>query len=205
MPKSTSPAWQTKLTTALRQDPKKTGVLGALVLIFLTVSARMMIGLSPPAPAAGSLVTPANAAVPAFVPSPVSKPGGAGTSLRGWLSTPIPSISRNDFLVKSDYFPANTAKTSEAAPQSGFWITLEKSLSLQADQKEKRESQIASLKQQAAALRLTSTVMGSSPRAMVNGALVGVGESVESFRVVRIEPRGIVVQRDGIQLAIPME
>jgi hypothetical protein len=146
-----------------------------------------------------------NGAAPALVSLPAPKPGSAAASLRGWLSTPIPTIARNDFIVKSEYFSADVTKKSDALPQPGFWEALGKSLSVQADQKGKREAQIARLKQQAADLKPTSTVMGTSPRAMINGTLVAEGETVDSFRVLRIESHGIVVQREGIELAIPMK
>jgi hypothetical protein len=81
---------------------------------------------------------------------------------------------------------------------------LEKSLSLQADQRGKRASLVASLKLDADQVRPQSTMMGTSPRAMINGTLVAEGEEIESFRVLKIEPRGIIVEREGIRLAIPM-
>jgi hypothetical protein len=147
---------------------------------------------------------PAAGASPILSPSPVFKPGGAAASLRGWLSTPIPQINRNDFVVKSEYFPQDATKTNPTPADSGFWSALAKSLSLQADQKEKRDAVIANLKVQAAALRPTSTVMGASPRAMINGALVREGDWVGAFRVLKIEPHGIVVEHEGIRLAVPM-
>jgi len=44
--------------------------------------------------------------------------------------------------------------------------------------------------------------MGASPKALVNGQLVGVGDVVASFRVCKIEARRIVVEREGIKLEI---
>jgi hypothetical protein len=198
------PLWQTKITVALRQDPRKTGVLGFLVVVLLIAWARMMISQIHPALASGSSMMPTAAASQMIVPAPGFKPSGSAASLREWLSGPIPPIKRNIFLVKSEYFPQDTAKNSAAITDSGFWSTLEKSLSLQADQKAKRAVVIASLKAEAATLRPTSTVMGPSPRAMINGVLVREGDSVGSFRVLRIEPHGIIVEHEGIRLAIPM-
>jgi hypothetical protein len=40
---------------------------------------------------------------------------------------------------------------------------------------------------------------------MVNGKLIGEGSVVAEFRVLKIEARRIVVEREGIQLEIQMK
>ena len=204
MTKTTTPAWQSNLTAALLQDPKKTGVLGVLLLTLVIVCARMMIGQSHPSAAAASMIAPTAAPVRIVIPSQAPRVGSATALLRAWLSTPVPPLGRNDFLLKSDYYPQDAAKTLAVPAPEGFWKGVEKFLWVQADQKEKRDALIAALKTQAATLRPTSTVMGPSPRAMVNGTIVREGELVGSFRVLKIEPHGIVVENGGIRLAIPM-
>jgi len=204
MAKTRTTSWQTSLTAALLQDPQKAGVLGVLVLVLVIVCARVMTGQGHPAAAAGSMISPTAAAVRILIPSPIVKPGSTPALVRAWLSAPIPAIGRNDFLVKSEYFPADATKSIALPAARGFWSAVEKFLSLQADQKEKRDAVIASLKTQAAALRPTSTVMGATPRAMVGGTIVRVGDRVGAFRVLKIEAHGIVVEQDGIRLAIPM-
>ncbi len=55
--------------------------------------------------------------------------------------------------------------------------------------------------------------MGTRPKAVINGDLVGEGDLVASgtgrartqFRVLKIEPRRIIVEREGIRLEIPMK
>jgi hypothetical protein len=194
--------WQSKLTAALRQDPQKTGVLGVLALILVSLSMRALVGHAHPATAAGAAVAPpAATAVSAAAANPVNSAGAADDSIRAWLNSPIPSISRNDFRIKSDHFPPDTTKNAAANSSE----TMAKSLSLQADQNDKREAAIEALKADAAALRPSSIVMGSSPRAMINGELVREGDSVAGFRVLRIEARGVVLENMGIRLAVPME
>jgi hypothetical protein len=51
------------------------------------------------------------------------------------------------------------------------------------------------------------------PKAVLNGELVGIGDVVAStagearttFRVLKIEARRIIVEREGIKLAVPMK
>ena len=55
----------------------------------------------------------------------------------------------------------------------------------------------------AAKLDLQSTVMrNGSPKALVNGVLVGEGDTIEGFRVIKIEPKRIVVEREGVKLEV---
>jgi len=54
-------------------------------------------------------------------------------------------------------------------------------------------------------LKLQSTVMGPQPSAMVNGEMVREGSVVAGFRVLKIEARRMIVEREGIKLAILMK
>jgi hypothetical protein len=87
----------------------------------------------------------------------------------------------------------------------GFWARLEKSLAVQADQKDKRENQKANYIKAAAELKLQSTMMVAQPKALLNGELVGEGDVVADFRVVKIEARRVIVEREGIRLEIQMK
>jgi hypothetical protein len=90
---------------------------------------------------------------------------------------------------------------------------LEKSLTLRADVRRERQILMENLQQQASQLRLQTTVMGASPKAVIDGELVGEGDVVAarsgdgraSFRVLKIEARRIIVEREGIKLAIQMK
>ena len=54
-------------------------------------------------------------------------------------------------------------------------------------------------------MQLLSTVMGAKPKAMINGELVGEGDVIAAFRVIRIEARRVIVEREGIRLEITMK
>jgi hypothetical protein len=87
----------------------------------------------------------------------------------------------------------------------GIWDEVAKSMAAQADQnRERQQSHLASLRRQAGELRLTQYVPGPPPAAWVNGELVGEGSVVALFRVLMIEPRRIIVEREGILLEIPL-
>jgi hypothetical protein len=47
--------------------------------------------------------------------------------------------------------------------------------------------------------------MGPQPKAMIEGKLVNEGEVAAGFRVLKIEPRRITIEREGIVLEIQMK
>lgn len=197
------PIWAERLKQAVRQDPKKAAVLAVLVLVLGIMVLRVATsGRSGPrhAGAASARLGPGGGGV-------AELRRGLSPALQEWLGQPVPPVARNLFAIKLEYFPADLdrkPRNIQASTAEGFWTQLEKSLSVQADQRDKRETLIANYMAEASRLRPQSIIMGTSPKAMINGSLVGEGEVVASFRVVRIEARRIIVEREGIRLEIPM-
>jgi hypothetical protein len=150
-----------------------------------------------------------NNAAAAGVSSQAPRPSQASSivpALQKWVEGPVPPLSRNLFAVRVDYFEVDGNGTSPATEvEEGFWSKLGKSMVNQADRMDKRENLIANYTAQASKLRLESIMLGSQPKAMVNGKLIGEGSVVAEFRVLKIEARRIVVEREGIQLEIQMK
>jgi hypothetical protein len=205
-----------KLMAALRRDPKRAGILGVLMAVLAILLLRAVLsGGGAPAPVAGApvpppMVTAGLAARSADAPdlSQVSgRRAAIDTAVRQWLSQPLSPPLRNLFEVNLDYFPLEGGRPLSLAPTgtSDFWDQLEKSLAWRADQRIRRETQIVAFMQEAEQLRPTSTIPGANPKAMINGMLVGEGDVVASFRVIKIEARRILVEREGIRLEIPMK
>jgi len=120
-----------------------------------------------------------------------------------WSRQPIPSaLSRNLFVVNYEYFPQDGTKPVivHVSHGDGFWDQVAKSMAFRADQKEARDALRENIRQQAEKLNLQSTLMTAPPKALVNGELVGEGDVVASFRVLRIEAQRIVIEREGIML-----
>jgi hypothetical protein len=107
--------------------------------------------------------------------------------------------------VKLEYF---AKEGSGEAPRTrengqGFWDELAKSLAAKADQEKARRILIGNLQAQASKLNLQSTVMSNgSTKAMVNGTLVEEGDTVSGFKILKIEARRMVVEREGIRLEV---
>lgn len=51
-------------------------------------------------------------------------------------------------------------------------------------------------------LRFTGSILGEQPKAIVNGRLFRKGDVVSGFRILQIEKRQIVVERDGVSVRI---
>ncbi|HEV7300387.1 MAG TPA: hypothetical protein VGN72_13555 [Tepidisphaeraceae bacterium] len=167
-------------------------------------------GSAAPAAATASLSRPMTVLEPQATRMLARRPlsDQASPAVQEWVRTPIAPVGRNLFAIKLDYFPQDGTKVDQTlrAPQgNGFWDKLAKSMASRADQRRERQILVENLQLQAMQLRLQSTVMGPSPGALVNGSLVREGDVVASFRVLKIEARRIVVEREGIKLEIPMQ
>jgi hypothetical protein len=192
---------------SLKADPKKSAVLGVLAITFASVIGRAVFnsaGKSLPAAARGMISrVDSNQTPQAMVAT--QRQSASFAELQKWSEAPVPPSVRNLFNVRIDYFPVDGSRTSQSGlGDEGFWSRLEKSMALQADSKDKRENLIANFRAQAGQLKLQSIMMGPQPRAMVNSELVGEGSVVAEFRVLKIEARRIIVEREGIKLEIQM-
>ena len=58
---------------------------------------------------------------------------------------------------------------------------------------------------QADGLSLQSTMIGSSPSAVINGHVLRVGDYIEGFRVIGIHPRSCDVKKKGIEVSLGMK
>ena len=196
-----------RINSAVKQDPRKATILAVLLVLLAGLWGKMMLSGAPKSAAAMTVPQP----VAPTVPDSNNKPKSLDSAglLRDWVSEPLPQgVSRNLFAVQLDYYPMDAAhivRDSRTVEDPTFWEKLAKSIDAQAEEQHKRENLIQNLRQQAGQLQLTSTVMGPRPKAMVNGSMVGEGEVVAQFRVLRIEARSVVVEREGIKLEIPMK
>jgi hypothetical protein len=204
------------LVRQAKADPKKATTLAVLVTVMAVMRYRVMAGgAGGPSSASAYQVPGAFGASTAFAattgpdtaaPRP-SRSAAAIAALQEWaLRRPIAPLSRNLFVVNYDLFPTDGAHPPEIAIRidhgDGFWDQLAKSMAARADQIKEHRARIETLRAEAARLKVQSTLMGASPKALVNGRLVGVGDVVASFRVTRIEARRIVVEREGIKFGL---
>ena len=204
-----------RMARAVRNDPKKACILTVLmaILVLLQVRLHMSKGDGTARADAASLApTGSRPGSQNFAGG--GRSGDAATALRAWMEAPPTPLGRNLFAINLERFPQDgTRPVVNNDGAVGFWDELAKSMNSRADVRKERQILVENLTQQASQLRLQSTVMGATPKAVINGEMVsegdvvacGSGDSPISFRVLRIEPRRIIVEREGIKLEIQMK
>jgi hypothetical protein len=196
------------LLRRVRSEPKKAAALAVLLALMGMMWAKVLLW-------SGAGPAPASAATSASIDGSDTRNlahsrvsvqlSGAADALRDWLDSPINVAERNLFHVKLEYF---AREGSVEAPRTrengqGFWDELAKSLAMKADQEKAKRILIGNLQAQASKLNLQSTVMSNgSTKAMVNGTLVEEGDTVSGFKILKIEARRMVVEREGIRLEV---
>jgi hypothetical protein len=205
MPANPLTTWADNLLRQAKADPKKASVLGVLLVVMVVMWFRLFGGSSAGPAAAAATVSGARASFGTVgeLPRSNNRPGSL-QSFQEWAAAPVAPLSRNLFAINYDFFPQDGSKPQPLRTfhGNGFWDQVAKSMTVRADQKREREVLLENLRLQAAQLKVQSTVMSATPKALINGELVGVGDVVASFRVSKIEPRRIVVEREGIKLEL---
>jgi hypothetical protein len=202
MASSTLPNLQQRLVKQMRREPKKAIVLAVLTLAVAVLWARIFL-FKGAGPATASAFSGAAPAVPALAGASKAQMSAASRSLHEWIKVPITPLRRNLFQVNLDYFPRDGSVIAPMMEGQGFWEEVAKSLSRRADQEKAKRILVENLRSQAAKLKLQSTVMtNGSPKALVNDTMVNQGDTIEGFKVVVIESRRIIVEREGVRLEV---
>ncbi|HEX4125711.1 MAG TPA: hypothetical protein VHY37_13375 [Tepidisphaeraceae bacterium] len=142
--------------------------------------------------ARGSMMQPASAPAPS-----------ASNSRPAWQANwPGGAPKRNLFRTRLDNFPRDVG-TSQQPMRPGDATSGAKSPALPADQN--HDATPSGTAGELAQIHLQSTMMHPTPRALVNGQIVGEGDFVGSFRVVRITLSQIVVEKQGVQFTITLK
>lgn len=193
-----------KLQRAIKAQPQKTAVLAILVVVMLGawVKLAMRSGASPASASADS--SAGSSMLVSAAPAPASP---TAVALAAWLEGSCPAVTRNLFALKLDYYPQDGSRVDNILREgqgNGFWDQLKKSLTVRVDQAEARKILENNLRLQATQLNLQTIVFGATPRALIDGELVGVGDvvGVAKFRVVKIEARQVTVEKEGIALLV---
>jgi hypothetical protein len=186
----------------LKAEPKKAAALLLLVAILAAMWAKIFL-FSEPSQSVGNPYPNGKPPTGTSVNANPGMPAGKA-SLVKWTLEPITGTKRNLFAIKLDYFPVDGSRPIFTGEEGdGFWEQLAKSLAAKADLEKARGFLLANLAAQASRLDLQSTVIrDGKPTAMVNGTLVQEGDTVAEFRILKIEAKRLVVEREGIKLEV---
>jgi hypothetical protein len=67
-----------------------------------------------------------------------------------------------------------------------------------------KDIKIEALRRRARDLTLQSVITGSDPRAMINGRLMQVGQSVDGFELLEIHERSVILRMQDVKLRLGM-
>jgi len=195
--------WAQRLQAMIKRQPRQAAVLAALGVVLIVMWVKVVLSGRIPNPAAAATENPIPQAAVAAGDSDADRQSAhAGPrSLSEWAQQPTGPVARDLFAIALDDYPLDPAHPRPTTEQSA------KSDPSQADQNKERQILIESVRAQAAHLTLEGIVLGASPRAWVNGALVGEGQAVgqTGFTVVKIEASRIFIERDGVRIALSMK
>jgi hypothetical protein len=164
-----------QLVEQAKADPKKASILAVLLVVMAFTSSRMLGGAGPGPSRATASVTSFRSGY-ATADNLAGGPTATTAALQEWSRRPLAPLSRNLFVVNYDFFPQDGTRPSGGAIQAGggFWERVAKSMAVRADQQREHDALVANLRKQAEQLKVQSTMMGASPKALINGELVGV-------------------------------
>lgn len=216
MSQSSSKVWD-KMPASVRRDPKKSALLLGLLVLMAVLGVRQFAQSGSPASARGGVRTVEKAASPISAnPREASNPTSeTAQRVAQWIGTPIKALDRNLFESKLEFFQrvdANGQDRAAVMTDETFWEQLAKSIAAQADHRKQKQIRSENLQLAASSLKLQSTLMGSVPKALIDGRMVRAGDTVETkgsnmamgFRVIQIEPRRVVIEREGVKIELKM-
>jgi hypothetical protein len=180
---------------AVKADSKRASILCVLVIVLGIFWVRAIGSVAGPSKASAAGLAPAVS--PAATPAPAGAIPRAYQLLRDWAKGPIEPVSRNLFYINYDAFPSDGSG-------KGKEKSIEKSEAWASDYQNRREK-VQAFMNDAEDLRLQSILMGQEPKALLEGRLVREGDVVANFRVLKIEPRSVIVERENIRLEIKLK
>ena len=193
--------WKKRLIAEISRDKKKAVTLGLLLLVAIFFIGKLLLKSSP---------TEATAAAnPTAIASPGAPvpPGAENTAARihsaesPRVNVPkgaAKGITRDIFRPDESIFP-HVEKTASANSK----------VNVVEDEKSKRDAELRRkrelIREQGAELHLKSTITGRVPTAIINGTVLGLDGVINGFRIVKIESKVCVVEKEGITLNLTME
>ena len=211
-----------RLVAELNRDKKKTTVLVVLALVALVLVLRLALHRPGPRRARAGAVRSAL----------VASGGVAGTGspdladqkdLAAWLHRRRREdrdrrecylagldrrIDRDLFKPNLEYFPladgAEAACRQAAAGPGWFDAVRQYVLEKQRAQTQYLD-RVRGVRAEARALSLTSTMLGASPAAVINGKVLRVGDVIDGFRLERIDSARCTLVKEGVRVELRMQ
>ncbi len=210
--------WKARLKAELGRDKKKTAILAVLLAVAGVIGGRLVVTHSLPGRASAETPAPRGGEDHTLTPPPRPAPlptwTGAGNPRaqvrrEEYVARMDRSITRDLFKANLTYFPLRLGdgglQTGSGGSVAGWLGTIYQRV-LRKQQADIEElSRIRAIRTHAQSLSLQSTMLGSSPTALINGQVLREGECVSGFRLKRIAWDCCTVSRDGVDVELRMD
>jgi hypothetical protein len=176
-----------RIKRQLMADKKKLGMLMTLMALGLLLWGRLLLQ---PVPRT-AVADPKTIALAA--PAPMStEPVIHHTARRTVHASLKSSVDRDLFAIRSELFPRTEGQD---IPETG---------KSQTQTSDDSQHQSRAIEAQAKALKLQSTLLGNRPRALINGVLLEVGQTIAGFEVIQIAPRQVTIRKNDTLIQLEM-
>ena len=191
------PDWRTRLTLELRRDKKKTLIMMALGLVAAVMAGRLIVGRLGPSKASASQQVVATAQI-AMPFSSSSAAGGSAEQAQArrrdqYIEKIKSGITRDLFHYAPEAFPLTDREKVEVGAPKGTTPAPVDDKAIQEKVNDLLQARARSL---AGGLKLQSTIIGSTPMAIINGRLLRVGQKIAQFTVTSVTNRKCVLETE---------
>ena len=207
--------WKQRFVADVKRDKKKAAIMAALTVAAVVVVGRVLLKQSSPKPARAVSAAPdssgSTSGSPGAGPVVAALTGGAVRDRRArrdeYLATMDRRIERDLFKPNLEYFPLATGSsrvTVEAGTTGLGWFD-EVRLYVVEQQRaqDRRLAHIQTVRAQAGALSLTSTMVGTA--AVINGRVVRVGDLIGGFEVVEVGASSCTLVQGQVRVKLHMK
>lgn len=204
-----------RLVAEIRRDKKRTIILAALLAVGGIMGVRLIVKHGLPGSASASVSSVEGSGILPPVEDQASDfgdslPASADNDTRReqYLMSLDRNITRDLFTAHLDFFPRSSSKAvaADRAPAGPGWFTDVRKRVLAKQQAESEHlARLHAIRAQARELSLTSTILGGSPAAVINGQVVRKGQMIGGFRLESVGSDRCVLSRDGMRVDLMME
>jgi len=185
------PSWSHHLIGGLLADRRKAAALIVVVIVLVVVVGRIVMRQAGPANVrADDTATADTGQSGPAADAPPTHPTRQADPARRWAKA---KITRDIFRINEALLPPDDGNGATPTIDNGG-----------ADGSEEFQQRMRRIRAEAADLVLQSTIVGTSPTAIINDRVVRVGEKIGGFRVIEVTARNCVVEKDEVKVRLYM-
>lgn len=180
-----------RIKQQMMADRKKLSLMASLAAVMLLLWGRLLLKQVPRT----AVADPAASTAAAQTANGSSSQSAAEFVMGPSVYVNLPSV------VKRDLFQFDRSRFSKLEPDPGTSVPEKSPADSSEEQKRKL---IEDIRQWVDTLVYQGGIMGEKPQAMINNKIYKQGEKINGFTITKVMPRQVVMERDGIEIILPM-